>query len=77
MAAKGMHTADIELMFPCESCGQRISSGLMICPGSVDTSLVGSEVECPNCGHTNVIELDHIWRAHNADAAHRSQGGGP
>ncbi len=73
--AKGIHTADIELEFPCEECGQRVRTGQMVCPGSMDTSLVGTFVQCSHCGHMNAIELDHIWRAHNA-AMERMRSGG-
>ena len=64
---EGMHKADFELTFPCENCGQRIRTGMMVCPGSMDSSLVGTPVQCTHCGHMNEIELDHIWRAHNAE----------
>lgn len=56
--------ANQELTFPCESCGQIIRTGMTIEPGGTDTSIVGSPVQCLNCGHMNTIELDHIWRAH-------------
>lgn len=75
MAKKGMHQADFELAFPCENCGQLVRTGMMICPGSVDTSLVGTFVDCTHCGHTNAIELDHVWRAHNAYTDQMKSGG--
>lgn len=56
----------LELMFPCERCGQTIRTGVMLEPGATDSSAVGSLVECTHCGQMNAIELDHLWRARQA-----------
>lgn len=55
-----------EISFPCERCGQTVRTGVTIEPGATDTSIVGTIVQCSHCGHSNSIELDHVWRARQA-----------